>query len=502
MDRRADIWSFGCVLYEMLTGRQAFIADTLSDTLVAVLEREPDWAALPPDTPPAVTRTLRRCLDKDVKRRLRDIGDASLDIEDPETVTHPSGLHAAPPARRRTSALIAAVALIGASAGIIGFLSGRGSQGRSATALGIGETVAVRLTDYGGAETYGAISPDGRSFVFVSGQGGSPDIWRRQVSGGDPVRLTNDAAQETELAFAPDGETVYFTRTDANGRSIWRVGALGGDERRLIAGGSMPRPSPDGNSIAFYAAEPNQQSLDLVVSSLSGENRRRVAGNLGFGASRAAWSPDGRLLSYSRAALFGPCNLYLIDMSTGEERQVTHFTKSNEGLSRGNPNSSQHWLPDNRHIVVSYQPRSRANGHDDLGVLDIQDGSIARLTLGVDTSFSHASVSADGTRLIAEAVRPVREIWKVPGVQRRGQGPGPTRLLDAGAPFWVFVSHGGRFVLFNGSLSGSGNLWLARLDDPGLPRQVTTEGDVISHSSLSPDSTRVAFASTASGQSH
>ncbi len=82
LDKRTDIWSFGCVLYEMLTGRPAATGATVSDTIAAVLEREPDWTALPATTPPIIQRLLRRCLEKDVKRRLKDIGDARFDIED------------------------------------------------------------------------------------------------------------------------------------------------------------------------------------------------------------------------------------------------------------------------------------------------------------------------------------------------------------------------------------------------------------------------------------
>src|SRR5205823_5137105 len=82
LDKRTDIWAFGCVLYEMLTGRRAFSGETTSDTIAAILEREPDWTALPASAPATVQRTLHRCLDKDPKRRLRDIADARTDISE------------------------------------------------------------------------------------------------------------------------------------------------------------------------------------------------------------------------------------------------------------------------------------------------------------------------------------------------------------------------------------------------------------------------------------
>src|SRR5262249_18746298 len=82
VDKRTDIWAFGCVLYEMLTGRAAFRSETISDTIAAIPEREPDWTALPASVPPTISRLLRRCLEKDTKRRLHDIADARIEIDD------------------------------------------------------------------------------------------------------------------------------------------------------------------------------------------------------------------------------------------------------------------------------------------------------------------------------------------------------------------------------------------------------------------------------------
>src|SRR5262247_2165833 len=88
-DKRSDIWAFGCVLYEMLAGRRAFEGDDVADTLANVLKTQPDWTALPATTPPAIRRLLRRCLQKDAKGRLQDIGDARIEIKDAQATTDP-----------------------------------------------------------------------------------------------------------------------------------------------------------------------------------------------------------------------------------------------------------------------------------------------------------------------------------------------------------------------------------------------------------------------------
>ena len=99
LDKRTDIWAFGCLLYEMLSGRRAFEGDTSSDAMAAVLEREPNWSALPATTPQSIRTLIERCLEKDLKLRLRDIGDARLDID--RAIAMPSGVPAERAADRR-----------------------------------------------------------------------------------------------------------------------------------------------------------------------------------------------------------------------------------------------------------------------------------------------------------------------------------------------------------------------------------------------------------------
>src|SRR5688500_2596302 len=130
VDARTDIWAFGCLLYEMLTARRAFPGVAVADTLGAVMRGEPDWTALPAETPPHVRMLLRRCLEKERARRLADVGDARLDIDDLlagrleyAPVAHPSRPHSMFPASRRgrwvvASAFVAGVAVASLMAGL------------------------------------------------------------------------------------------------------------------------------------------------------------------------------------------------------------------------------------------------------------------------------------------------------------------------------------------------------------------------------------------------
>jgi Tol biopolymer transport system component len=496
LDKRTDIWAFGCVLYEMLAGRRAFAGDTVSDVVAAIIRSEPDWHALPPSLATRVRQLLPRLLAKDAKRRIRDIGDVRFELDDAVAVGSPTNAGAPPPALRRWRALaIVAVAALAAGIAVGAALFAR----RQLTAAfpGVGQAIVSQLTSYDGTQTEGAISPDGRSFVFVSNQGGTADMWLRQVSGGEPVRLTNDAAAESSPVYAPDGETVYFTRTDGSDTSIWRIGALGGQPRKVMAAAQTPSPSADGRSLAWFRPE-GGGPFSLGVSAADGGGSRIVAPKVSavVTTSRPAWSRNGRWLAYTIGALFEPRNLMVINLEDGHTRQVTRFSGSGEGTF------TQAWLPDDRHLIVSYVPSPNVLGTQDLGVLDVETGSIVRLTTNVATTFSAPTLSSDGTRLLVTSSYQQRELWKVPfGPDPVANGRNAVRLLDASQdPMWIYVTRDGRTLLFNNALVGSRNLWTMPLDREGSPRQITSvPGNAVMHSSLSPDGAYVAFAASATG---
>ena len=177
VDRRTDIWAFGCVLYELLTGTRAFPGETRSDTIAAVLGRTPDWLKLPAEVPDSVRVLLRRTLERDPKRRLRDVGDARLELDDAVATGH--GDAAAPAARLdRTGArpsgrrmllasltALAGVLLVGAGAWYLNTPDG-------AWRNPLADAQFTRLTDFEGAEEAVAISRDGQFVAFLSDSGG------------------------------------------------------------------------------------------------------------------------------------------------------------------------------------------------------------------------------------------------------------------------------------------------------------------------------------------
>jgi serine/threonine-protein kinase len=227
VDKRADIWAFGCVLYEMLAGRRAFDAEDLSETLAAVLMKEPDWTALPATTPATVTMVLRRCLQKDRKRRARDIGDVSLALEGAFETAVPqtpvTGAVARPkPVWRRplslASVALLTVALLSAGAWRLSRAAPPLAVARFLIALPEGATSTTRQNL--------AISPDGTQIVYASNdrlfRRALGEFQARAVAGTETVlRSFDDIASP---AFSADGRSVVFF----SDRTLKRVGLEGG----------------------------------------------------------------------------------------------------------------------------------------------------------------------------------------------------------------------------------------------------------------------------------
>jgi Tol biopolymer transport system component len=214
VDRRTDIWAFGCVMFEMLTGRLAFDGNTRSDIVAGILEREPGWATLPPDTPAVVRRLLRRCLEKDHRRRIRDIGDIKLELDEiasTEGPSDPGRSHAEVPAPSRNRAWLRS-AVFAAAGLLVGLLAALPWQRAGASgskevrfSITLPEDERIATTELGAV----TMSPDGRSIVYAAERGDTTQLMVRALDSGTarPVSGTFGAVSPF---FSPDGEWVGF----------------------------------------------------------------------------------------------------------------------------------------------------------------------------------------------------------------------------------------------------------------------------------------------------
>jgi eukaryotic-like serine/threonine-protein kinase len=228
VDKRADIWAFGVVLYEMLSGKRAFEGEDVSDTLAAVLTREPDFAALPPATPASVVSLLRHCLERDPKRRLRDIGDGKMELDAPAATATPATSGASTPAPSRgalwrvaTTALAIALVTIAA---LWWRSAGRDAASPVRTSVNLPPAVTVDFTLY----PVVTVSRDGSTIAFIGIDGGIRRLYVRRLNDFDP-RAIEGADGASSPFFSPDGAWIGFF---ADGQ-LKKVSAGGGPVIRL-----------------------------------------------------------------------------------------------------------------------------------------------------------------------------------------------------------------------------------------------------------------------------
>ena len=488
VDKRTDIWAFGCVLYQMLTGRPAFAGETSPDTVAAVRQHEPDWALLPAHTPADITRLIRRCLEKDAKRRLRDIGDARLEIE--EALNHPEA-HRPEFATRRGHAgwwaAVAAALVIVVAAATLWALDRSGYFWRNP----LEGAKPVNLTDFGGAEQHAAISRDGKFVAFVSDRGGAWDVWVSQVGTGRSHNLTEGSiltkgsirelrnpATRT-LGFSPDGSLVaLWTRNPAGAVDAgWSVPTMGGRPQPYLTGVSELDWSSDGTRIVYH---PPAEGDPLFVTRPNEKVGRQIyVARPGFHNHFPVWSRDDAYIYFVQGLPLDESDLWRIPAAGGEPERLTFHAAR----------VSFPTFLDRRTLLYL------ATDHDGSGpwihALDVKRKSSHRIVTGLER-YTSLSASDDGRRLVATASRSTSRLWRARRTTGTA-GESDSALISLPTGGAVSPRIGPDYVVYRAPMAGRDGLWRIAADGTISELWNGINGRAVAAPAIARDGQRIAF---------
>jgi Tol biopolymer transport system component len=495
VDRRTDIWAFGCVLYEMLTGRAAFDGDTAQDTLAAILAHQPDLATLPAATPPAVRRLLTRCLAKDPRQRLRDIGDAVFDLDatDPE-----AGVSSASPRQARGVARAVPWLVAAAALALAAWLAiTRAAPAAPAAPVPGGRL--EQLTYDAGLTTTPAASADGQLLAYASDRaGGDLDIWVQQSDGTTPLRLTDDPADEHAPDFSPDGKQIAF-RSERDGGGIHLVPALGGPSRLIVPDGRRPRFSPDGTRLAYWTGQfrgpAGQTEESVFVVPLDGGPPRRAGTDL-VTARDPVWSPDGKALlvigQRDRDRRSGEAlDWWLVPLDGGPSVAAGAFDHpplrgSTSIREEGSPAA---WTTDGVLFAAAGDLWAMPVAADGRAVAPPQ-----RLTIGTGDAAS-PSPSRDG-RIVFGALH-VRRVIERAAIGGAASREPPVRLHSDDRRFALRASPSadGRLIAYEQAFGRYREIWVRDVIENREQLVVRADSPYVTSPTLSPDGRRIVYGS-------
>ncbi len=486
VDKRTDIWAFGCVFYEMLTGRLAFSGETVSDTIGRILEREPDWSALSAATPPAIVRVLRRCFAKDPRQRVRDIGDVRIEID---------AVGEAPPEAIQPlvkGGRFWALAMVAALAAVV--MTWELSRPRTPENALAGAQL-TRFTDWPGTQGRGEVSPDGRYVAFLADQAGEFDIWWSQVGTGRWVNLTPDVppldgpradSLLRTFGFSADGSEIWFSLEDAGGPK--RIRPLSGGTPRafLREGVSSPAWSPDGTRMVVFG---NVKDDPLFVGDAVGGDLTPIAITP---SDPEAWAPAGGIVHNHNPtwSADGQWIYFAHGVDPSVKMEVWRVRPAGgapEQLTRDNVSITYLAALDARTLL--YVARAEDRSGPWLWSLDVESRTVRRVSWGLE-QYSSVATSRDGRRVVATVGNPTTSLWRVPLLDR------PAEERDV-APFAMpsaraFAPRFGGSALFYLSARGTGDgLWRVK-DGQAYEIRSGANGALSEPAAVSPDGSQIA----------
>ncbi|MEP6592213.1 MAG: protein kinase, partial [Acidobacteriota bacterium] len=499
-DEHTDLFAFGVVLYEMVTGHKAFDGASTAALIGNILHAEPpslsSYEAL---SPPALDEVVRVCLTKNPDERTLSLEEIATRLARarPEGAGNSSSMR-----RRRWLALGAAALLTAAIVGIV-MVRERTASPPSTVAAAPAPRTLTRLTFDPGLQTDPTFSPDGRYIAYASDKAGNFDVWVQLVSGGNPVQITHSVAQDTEPAWSPDGNTIVF-RSDRHGGGLYAVSALGGPERLLVNSGVHPSWSEDGKEVRFQTETFSQASARLNSVPVEGGEPHEVlpeftrTGNWYWIAAH----PDGHRFSFlgfrnghSSLDFFTVSQDGTVTSSDIGKRLPPQLAQFANGISDTYGRRFQ-WVPHGRALLLETLDSAGITNLWRVNVdpATLKWASFDRLTAGPGADV-HPAVQSDAARVAFSTVRNSMRLWQFPLARGHSAGEGRPLTPQEAEVAYAAVTPDGKSAAYNLRRVGSADpstLWLMHLDT-GQSEPLSSDGN---NPRLSPDRQTVAYTRT------
>ena len=546
IDHRSDIFSFGCMLFEAVTGRRPFQGESNVESLYKIVyAATPQIKDLNPLAPPDLQRIVRRCLAKDPDERYQAIQDVAIELKDLRREMEGESqldLSVVPPMAGRAGSQLSnispvAAATVGGQTVTDGTAAARTTSSteiifgelrkhKQGVALVLASLIVVslllvflwlrfwrtteveafrtmritRLTTggrIGNAQIkgYASISPDGKYVVFKTTEAGKDSLWVRQVSTGSLVEIVPDLDGKIgATTFTRDGEFVYYSvffENDSLG-TLFQVPVLGGTPRRVMAGVTSPVTfSPDSRQFAFV--RPSASHYDLITANSDGTGERTIASRklpdyFSF-VGGAAWSPDGKTIAVGAGSLSGNLSATIVSLPAAGGSE-TKFTSPNwVSVSR------LVWLDDGSGLIAAAVPELVSAGTQ-LWHVSFPKGEVRRITNDLNAyGTSSLGLTADSKTLVTVQAEKSAQVWSAPAGAAAADAKQITNgKYDGDSLAWM---PDGR-VLYTTPSGEQSDVWIVNADG-ALPKQLTNDAFNEGLGCASADGRFVVFSSNRSG---
>jgi serine/threonine protein kinase/Tol biopolymer transport system component len=487
VDHRTDIFSFGAVLYEMLTGKQAFGAGSVGEMISAILRDEPDeLTQADGKLPPQLVRIMRRCLEKKPEQRFQSASDLGFALEALALTSAPpkSALKTATSAPRRWFRWLALIAALV----IVGVLAWRIGQADYWWRNPLADAQFTPLTDFPGTEWDATISRDGKFVAFLSDRDGPLDVWVGQIGTGEFQNLTKGQAPDIgnprvrNLAFSPEGSQVVLEVRIAGRSHSWVVPTMGGSVRPYLDGKELAW-SPDGTRLVYHTDADGDPIF--VTGSAEKAGTQICAAESGVHCHFPLWSPDGAFIYFVRGFPPDEMDVWRIRPTGGTAERITFH------------NSLVAYPTFLNERTLLYVARADDGTGPWLYGMDVERRIPHRISLGVER-YTSIAASADGRRLVATVSNPDATLWRVP-ISDQVVQESEARRVTLPTMRGLSPRVGPGYLLYLSSKGGNDGIWKVA-NGTAVELWSGSHGRVLEGATISPDGWRVAFTAQKGGR--